>query len=126
MDFSSENNETFYVGYRLHGEKSEFFDVSLDKTNGEFQNDVLKCKKLPSRALNLEFKSLNVGKTFISPHVEFDKVHKAAVSSLDVSSEVNLVVSVDSLSGLVVWNPENGTILVSFFWIQHRIIKVFV
>jgi WD40 repeat protein len=86
--------------------------VKLDKQSNEFKSDVLKCKKLPHRALSVEFSELNLRKTFVAPFAEYE-LHKAGVTTLDVSSTGNLVVSADSFTGLLLWNSENGQVLVS-------------
>lgn len=110
--FSSEQGESFFVGYRRPNEKTKFFNVAFGKENDEFQDEVLKCRRLPRRALSLEFNELNLRKTFVAPVAEYDHLHKAAVSTLDVSSTGNLVVSADSYTGLLVWDTDNSEILV--------------
>lgn len=113
--FSSNADESFFVGYRRPDEKSKFFDVKLDKQTNEFKNETFKCKKLPHHALSVEFSELGLRKTFVAPFAEYDQLHKAAVGTLDVSSSGNLVVSADSFTGLLIWNSENGSVLVGCY-----------
>ncbi|KAI6184370.1 5-methylcytosine rRNA methyltransferase NSUN4 [Aphelenchoides bicaudatus] len=108
---TSNPDESFFVGYRRPAEKSNFFDVKLDKQRNEYQNEVLKCKKLPNRALSVEFFELGLQKTFVAPFAEYDHLHTAAVSTLDISSTGNLVVSADSSTGLLVWDAQSGNVL---------------
>lgn len=112
INTSSNPEESFFVGYRRPAEKSNFFDVKLDKQRNEYQNEVLKCKKLPNRALSVEFFELGLQKTFVAPFAEYDHLHTAAVSTLDISSTGNLVVSADSSTGLLVWDAQSGNVLV--------------
>lgn len=113
-------SDTFFVGYRKPGEKSNFFDVRLNETTNEFQDESLKCKKLPNRVLSLEFNELNLRKFFVAPYAEYNQLHKSAISSLDISASGSLAVSADE-STILVWKTDNGEVLVSLDHLSYLI-----
>lgn len=100
------------MGFRELGEKSKFFDVRLNESTNEFQDESLKCKKLSNHVLGLEISDLNLRKSFVAPYAEYNQLHKSAISSIDISASGSLVVSADT-SALLVWKADNGEVLVS-------------
>lgn len=55
-------------------------------------------------------------KVFFAPSMSFEKVHQTASECIDLSQSGNLAVS-GSGDSLLVWNAQNGTILVSFLFL---------